>query len=70
MIFFSFVVCLLSFQALLEMEDVISARKLRDHYNRNPVTLYGKQLHIQFSNHTELKTEDSQQVSRLQGANF
>ncbi|XP_064624885.1 polypyrimidine tract-binding protein 2-like isoform X40 [Lineus longissimus] len=48
-------------QALLEMEDVISARKFRDHYNRNPVSMYGKQLHIQFSNHTELKTEDSQQ---------
>ena len=49
-------------QALLEMSDVPSAQAMVTFYNERPPSIRGKTIYIQFSNHVELKTEQSTQV--------
>ncbi|PAA55244.1 hypothetical protein BOX15_Mlig010779g1 [Macrostomum lignano] len=44
-------------QALLEMKTQETATKMVDYYAQHPVTIRGRTVIIQYSNHAELKTE-------------
>ncbi|XP_074641878.1 polypyrimidine tract-binding protein 1-like isoform X12 [Tubulanus polymorphus] len=46
-------------QALVEMEDVQKATAMRDYYTMHTPQLRGKNVHVQFSNHIELKTDSA-----------
>ena len=54
-----------SLQALLEMGDVASAQAMVNYFSERPPTIRGRTVYVQFSNHNELKTEQSSQVSGL-----
>ena len=49
-------------QALLEMSDVQSAQAMVNYYSERPPNVRGRTIYVQFSNHVELKTEQSSQV--------
>jgi len=60
-------------QALLELENIETARAMVHHYTLNPCNIRQRIVYLQFSNHKELKTEKSpaqekvfQNINRLQ----
>jgi len=51
------------FQALLEMADVATAQAMVTYYTERPPSIRGHNAYVQFSNHEQLKTENTPQVS-------
>lgn len=49
-------------QAFLEMADEISATSMVTCYTHNPPQMRGRMVYVQFSNHRELKTDQSHSV--------
>jgi len=50
-------------QAFIEMADEISATSMVSCYTVNPPQMRGRMVYVQFSNHRELKTDQSHNVS-------
>lgn len=50
-------------QAFIEMADEISATSMVSCYTVNPPQMRGRMVYVQFSNHRELKTDQTHNVS-------
>lgn len=50
-------------QAFLEMADEVSAAAMVACFNNNPPQVRGRTVYVQFSNHRELKTDQSHSVA-------
>lgn len=50
-------------QAFLEMSDEVSAASIVACFNSNPPQVRGRTVYVQFSNHRELKTDQSHSVA-------
>lgn len=50
-------------QAFLEMADEVSAAAIVACFNNNPPQVRGRTVYVQFSNHRELKTDQSHSVA-------
>lgn len=50
-------------QAFLEMSDEVSAASMVACFNNNPPQVRGRTVYVQFSNHRELKTDQSHSIA-------
>ena len=60
--YFNAVVYFVYLQALLEMADISSAATMVNYYTDHPPQIRGRTVYVQFSNHEQLKTEQSSPV--------